>query len=61
LDVFKKAQAAGKAVVVGGVELDLDAIKVLHRELIPAKTVYAPDIKTMEEFEAIAAWLENNS
>jgi len=61
LDIFKKAQAAGKAVIVGGAGLDLDAIKTLHKELVPAQTVYGPDIQTLEEFEAIAAWLENNS
>jgi hypothetical protein len=65
LDILKKAQRAGKSVIVfgnGETNLDLDAIKSIHKELDPAKTIYAYlQVKTRAEYETAVQWLERNT
>jgi hypothetical protein len=57
-EILLKAQAAGKAVHVFGEGLNLDAIKQLHRELDPVRTVYNPAVGSRAEVMEIIDWLE---
>lgn len=61
VDLLKKCLAAGKGVQVHGDGLDLDRIKVLHRELGPKGVMYCPTVKSRKEVEEIMHWLEANT
>ncbi|MCX7016036.1 MAG: hypothetical protein NTW86_26350 [Candidatus Sumerlaeota bacterium] len=58
---LKRCLAAGKGVQVYGQGLDLDRIKVLHRELGPKGVIYCPTVHTREGIEEILKWLEQNT
>lgn len=54
LDLLKGIQRRGKAVHAGGT---VDEIKLLHKELDPAKVVYFTSVRTPAEAEALMDWL----
>lgn len=58
---LKRIVAAGKGARVYGQGLDLDRIKVLHRELGPKGVIYCPAVRTRQEVEAIMDWLERHT
>jgi len=58
-DVLKKVLSAGKKVIVYG-NMDLDAVKDVHRDLGPEGVVYQVFGSTREEMEAMLKWLEGN-
>lgn len=60
-DLFHRILAAGKAIHVYGHGLSLERIKVLHRELGPARVAYRPAVGTRREVEEICDWLERNT
>jgi len=60
IDLFQRAQAAGKAVEVSGEGLTPDAVKQLHRELDPARVIYRPNVESAADFERLARWLETH-
>lgn len=53
LDLFKRIQAAGKGVSVGGTP---DELKVMHRELRPEKAQYWTHTQSVAEAEALLDW-----
>ncbi|MFC1503825.1 hypothetical protein ACFL6D_00245 [Spirochaetota bacterium] len=59
IDVFKKCQAAGKGLMIIGV--NLPEIKRLHKELKPEGIVYCVDTDDKAEIEEIITWLEKNT
>ena len=61
VDHLKRCLAAGKGVQVYGQGLDLDRIKVLHRELGPKGVIYCPTVATREGIEEILDWLKKNT
>lgn len=63
LDVLKKCQAAGKGLHIYGPGngLNLERLKVLHRELKPAGVLYCLDVKTEAEAREAIRWLEKNT
>jgi len=65
IDVLQKAQKAGKAVHVFGnsqTPLMPGTVKQIHKELNPALVVYdGVLVKSVHEFEELAAWLEKNT
>jgi len=60
-DLLKRCIAVGKGVQVYGTGLDLDRIKVLHRELGPKRVMYIPSVHTRQGIEEIMKWLEDNT
>ena len=62
-EILVKAQAAGKAVLVFGEGLNLDAVKKLHRVLDPVRTIYwpQPEVSSKAGVMEIIDWLEKNS
>ncbi len=61
VELLKKCLAAGKGVQVYGAGLDLDRIKILHRELGPKGVMYCPAVGTRAGIEEILHWLERNT
>ena len=61
VELLKRCLAAGKGVQVYGDGLDLDRIKVLHRELGPKGVIYCPSVGSRDDAEAIMDWLEKNT
>jgi hypothetical protein len=61
VDLFKRILAAGKMIRAYGEGLNLDRIKVLHRELGPKGVIYCPEVGTREGLEEIMDWLERNT
>ena len=61
VDHLKRVLKAGKAVQILGAGLDLDRIKVLHRELGPERVMYLPSVHTREGIEEVLNWLEQNT
>jgi hypothetical protein len=59
-DVLKKVLAAGKKVIVYG-DMDLDAVKEVHRDLGPQGVVYDITGRTRGEVEEILRWLHDNT
>jgi len=60
VDHLKRCLAAGKGVQVYGAGLNLERIKVLHRELGPRGVMYCPSGRR-EQIEEIMAWLKANT
>ena len=58
LEFFKRIQAAGKAVSVGG---SPDEIKAMHRELRPEKAQYWTSTRSVAEAEELLAWFVRNT
>lgn len=58
-DVLKKILAAGKKVIVYG-DMNLDAVKDVHKDLGPKNVVYDIQNKNRHEVEEIIAWLSKN-
>ena len=58
LEIFKKMQKRGKAVAVGGTP---DEIKIMHRELDPAKTIYGTSVETQDDADQFLEWMEKNT
>lgn len=61
VDLFQRILAAGCKVRIYGSGLDLERIKVLHRELGPRNVIYSPAVGTRAEFERICDWLVANT
>ncbi|MEI6422559.1 MAG: hypothetical protein WCP55_10090 [Lentisphaerota bacterium] len=64
LDVLKKAQSAGKSVIVFGNaerKLDFESLKPIYKELDPAKAIYCLSVQTIEEYETIIKWMKANT
>lgn len=59
-DVLKKILAAGKKVIVYG-EMDLDAVKDVHRDLGARGVVYDITGRTRDEMDEIIKWLKDNT
>jgi len=53
LDLYRRVQARGKAVHVGG---SVEEIKQMHRELRPEKTIYSTGVGSVAEAEALLEW-----
>jgi predicted NAD-dependent protein-ADP-ribosyltransferase YbiA (DUF1768 family) len=53
MELYKRIQAAGKSVSVGG---SPDEIKAMHRELRPEKTQYWTSTRTVAEAEELLEW-----
>ena len=60
-DLMKRCLAAGKGVQVYGAGLDLDRIRILHRELGPRGVMYCPQGGNRENIEEICDWLKRNT
>lgn len=58
VDLYKKVQAAGKCVMVGG---SFDEAKAMHRELDPAKTGYSIGVANEKEMDEVVAWFRKNT
>ncbi|MDQ1258177.1 MAG: hypothetical protein QG656_2786 [Candidatus Hydrogenedentes bacterium] len=58
LDLFKRVQAAGKAVAVYGT---VDEIKTMHRELKPNQVIYYTSVCTESEIETLLDWFVRNT
>ena len=58
LDLYKRVQAGGKAVQVGG---NPDEIKLMHRELRPEKTCYGTSVDSEAEAEELLEWFVRNT
>lgn len=58
IDLFKRVQAGGKAVQVGG---SPDEIKMIHRELKPEKVYYSTWVKNQAEAEELLDWFVKNT
>jgi hypothetical protein len=58
LDLFKRVQAAGKAVSVNG---SPDEIKAMHKELDPARVIYRTGVRDEKEMEELIAWFVRNT
>lgn len=59
-DVLKKILKAGKKVIVYG-DMDLDAVKEVHRDLGATGVVYDLFGRTLAEVEEILRWLADNT
>ena len=58
VDLFKRVQAGGKAVAVGGTP---EEIKTMHRELRPEKTCYHTGVGSEREAEELLDWFVKNT
>ena len=58
LDLFKQVQARGKAVHVCGT---VDELKVMHKELDPARVIYQPEVANRKELEDFLRWLTRHT
>ena len=58
VDLFKRVQAGGKAVSVGG---SPDEIKAMHRELRPEKTCYHTSVANLTEAKELLDWFVKNT
>ncbi len=58
LDLLKRCQKAGKAVQAYGTP---DEVKLMHRELDPAKVMYCTNTATPQEAEELLSWLVRNT
>lgn len=59
-DVLKKILAAGKKIIIQG-NLDLDAVKDVHRDLGSKGVAYDISGRTLDEMDAILKWLAKNT
>ncbi len=58
LDLYRRVQARGKAVHVGG---SVEEVKQMHRELRPEKTIYSTWAASPAEAEALLEWFVANT
>lgn len=58
LDLYRRVQAAGKAVSVSGT---LEEIQLMHRELKPEKTLYHVALSSVAEVEDLLRWFVKNT
>lgn len=58
IELYRKVQKAGKAVLVGGT---FDECKILHRELDPALTAYSLGAGSAREMDEILKWFVENT
>ena len=58
LDLFKRIQQKGKAVLVWG---STEELKSMHKELNPALIMYQPWVKSREELESFLKWLREHT
>jgi len=58
VDLFKRWQAAGKAVWVSGTP---DEAKAMHRELRPEKVIYSVQAESQAEAEELLRWFVRNT
>lgn len=59
-EILLKAQKSGKAVHVFGKGLGVEAIKALHKQLDPARTMYSPELLSQAQAAELFKWLEAN-
>ena len=58
LELYAKVQEGKKAVSVGG---SPDAVKFMHRQLKPDKTIYSTYANSVKEAEELLCWFKNNT
>jgi len=58
VDLLQKIQTAGKSVHIAA---DVDAIKILHPQLMPNKVFYQTRVQSVSEADELVEWLVNNT